>query len=171
MSGLTAAIGYGLGSAGSALLRRVLRREPSASAKRWAWIGLAIATPIVVIGAVWAGAYWDGELRKLMSMPLEKPWEHFGVIAVAVVAAVVFVLIGRVLRGLGRLAIGLVDRFLPRRAAVIVGSVAATAFGLFVLLGGLAESLFQSIDTFAEVVDRTVQPDIEPPPSVMRSGP
>ena len=170
LAGLTAAIGYGVGSAASAIVRRFVRREPSRRAKHRAWISLAVGGPTLLVASVWAGASWDGELRKLMEMPLETPWDWVGVVLVGLLAAVVFVVIARVVRGLGHLLVLLTDRLLPRTVSVVVGGLVVAAFLVFVVLGGLSESLFRSIDATAKIADRQIGDDIERPTSSLRSG-
>lgn len=170
LSGLATAIGYGFGSAGSALVRTVLPSEPSHSVKRRAWLGLAIGSPLLVLLSVVYGARWDGELRKLMEMPLKEPREWIGHLLLAGIFAVVFVVIGRLLRGLGRLITRIAQRVLPRPAAVALGGVLGVALVVFVLLGGATEAIFRAIDSSAAVVDRTIQPDIDQPSSAFRSG-
>ena len=170
LGGLTAAIGYGLGSAASSIARAIRSREPSLLVKRRAWIGLAIGGPLLVVVSVWAGSQWDGDLRALMEMPLEEPWEWFSLVLVAVVTAVILLFIARVIRGIGHLVAVLLDRALPRRASLALGVTAAAAFTVFVLLGGLFDVVYQAIDTGAGIADRTIQPDIAQPTSPLRSG-
>lgn len=169
LAGLTAAIGYGLGSAVAAIAARLLP-APSEQARRRAWWGLAIAAPLIVVASVALGSRWDGELRRLMDMPLETPWDWTGVIVAALVAFAVLVIVARLLRGAGHL-IGLgLQRLLPRPVAFAIGGVVVAAFVVFAVLGGLADALFVSVDRSAQLVDRTVQDDLEPPTSPNKSG-
>ena len=46
----------------------------------------------------------------------------------------------------------------------------AAAFFVFIVLGGLSDAIFTAMDASAAVWDRTVQPDIDPPTSALRSG-
>lgn len=170
LGGLTSAIGYGLGSAASSITRAIRSREPSRLVKRRAWIGLAIGGPLLMVLSVSAGARWDGDLRVLMDMPLEKAWEWFFLVLVAAVMATILVLIARVIRGIGHLVAVLLDRVLPRRVSLALGVAAAAAFTVFVLFGGLFDVVYRAIDTGAAIADRTIQPDIAQPTSPLRSG-
>ncbi len=170
LSGLTAAIGYGLGSAASAIARKIRSHEPSKQIKRRAWIGLSVGGPLLVVLALWAGAWWDGQLRELMEMPREEPWRWSALVLLTAITSVILLLAGRVIRGVGHLTARLLARVFPRRAALALGFVAAAAFTLYVVIGGLADATYRAIDTGAGIADRLIQPDIPQPTSPLRSG-
>ena len=170
LAGLTAAIGYGIGSTVSALVARFRRRDPRRATSRRAWIALGVGAPLVVVAAVAAGARWDRDLRVLMNMPLKDPWEWIGVILVAALLAIMLVFVCRVVRGIGHLLVLLAGRYLPRPVALATGGVVAAVFAAYVVLGGLVDHAFRAANTAAGVVDRTIQPDVVQPTSPQRSG-
>jgi uncharacterized membrane protein len=170
LSGLTAAIGYGLGSATSSIARWMRSREPGSEVKRRAWIGLAVGGPMLILVSLWAGSQWDGDLRVLMEMPLQAPWKWLSLVMVSVVSAAILLLVGRVIRGVGHLVAALLGRLLPRPLALSLGVVAAVAFTVYVVLGGLFDTAYQAINTAAGIADRTIHPDIPQPSSPFRSG-
>ncbi|MEL7210705.1 MAG: alpha/beta-hydrolase N-terminal domain-containing protein, partial [Actinomycetota bacterium] len=114
VSGITVAVGYGLGSAGSAILRRVLPREPSERAKRIAWRSLLVATIVLVPVSLAFGDRWQEAVRRLMEAESAGSGHWLGVIVATLVLAGVLLVVSRGIRGLGRSVIRLLDRFLPR---------------------------------------------------------
>src|SRR5580693_1995038 len=97
--GITAAIGYGLGVLAASIWRAFPDREPRRP-RRWAWTVFFVAGPVLFAASFGLGQYWQYEIRNLMgvtgySIPLVVA-EPF----VAVLAFVLFLLIGRGLRGL-----------------------------------------------------------------------
>lgn len=68
MSGLSAVVGYGVGSAISALVRQFVRAEPRPDYKRIAWIALAVAAVFGSILLMWLSHRWQNELRALIGI-------------------------------------------------------------------------------------------------------
>jgi uncharacterized membrane protein len=84
VSGLSAAIGYLLGTLIGAGVRWVLRRlgrEPTPGARRRAWLALGVAGAVVVIAglALWPG--WQNQQRDLVGMEhvsaAGRPWRRW----------------------------------------------------------------------------------------------
>src|SRR4029079_7541162 len=90
LSGITAVIGYGLGSATSALVRKIWSAEPEISTKRAGWRVLLVATVVLVPLVIVLGRAVQNDVRKLMGMESLAAWD-WGVILVlsAVLALVV----------------------------------------------------------------------------------
>src|SRR3954469_22282851 len=65
ISGVTAVIGYGLGSAASAEVRKMQSAEPRPPTKRVAWWVLAGATIVLVPLFLGLGRYWQNDVRDL----------------------------------------------------------------------------------------------------------
>lgn len=170
LAGLDGAIGYGFGSAGSALVRKVLPREPGPTVKRRAWIGLSIGAPLLVVAAAALGARWDEELRALMEMDNEQLWDDLAMVAVAIVAATVLVLVWRAVRGLWRVLVSVVNRLLPRPAAIALGGALTVLIVVAIVFGWIAEGMFQSVELSSRAADAVFDVDVEQPQSPNRSG-
>ena len=116
VTGVTAAIGYGLGVLVASIWRAFADRGPRPP-RPGSWRVLAISA-IVLFAVFFAlGQYWQSQIRSLMevteySVPLA--------IASPLIAAVFFallILVGRGLRGLYRWTVRKLDRLIGRRAA------------------------------------------------------
>ena len=173
VSGLSAAIGYLLGTlAGhgvAAALRRV-GRTPGPRARRLAWLVLgAVGAVVVVAGlALWPG--WQNQQRDLVGM------EHLSPTVLAPMVGVTLVLFGLLLlvgRAVGH-GVGLLDRLLARRlprllahgvtaAVLVVGAVVVTRD---VVLDGFFD---WANDRFARL-DTTTAPGVAAPTTPTASG-
>ncbi|SEM17078.1 alpha/beta hydrolase [Rhodococcus maanshanensis] len=151
--GITAAIGYGLGVLAAFVWRAFADRAPRPP-RRDSWRVLLVAAVVLLAAAFGLGQYWQYQIRALMgvteySIPL--------VVLAPVIAAAVFCLIlaiGRGIRWLYRWSARLLDRWIGRRAASVVGwfLIAGLVYAVVsgVLLGGLvgvANGAFSLRDT------------------------
>ena len=81
ISGVTAVIGYGLGSGASAAVRKIQSAEPRPATKRIGWWVLLGATVVLVPLFLFLGRYWQNDVRDLMGMDPLSAWK-WGVILV-----------------------------------------------------------------------------------------
>jgi uncharacterized membrane protein len=173
VSGLSAAIGYLLGTLAGygvgALLRR-LGREPTPAARRRAWLVLGVAGAVVVVAglALWPG--WQNQQRAMVGM------ERLPATALGPMVALTLLLFGLLLL-VGRLvghAIALFDRLLARRlprmaahaltAAVFV--VAAVVVSRDVVVVGFLDWANRSFGA----ADTTTAPGVVAPTTPTASG-
>ncbi len=169
VSGITAVIGYGLGCAGSAILRKFVS-EPSARAKRIAWSSLLGVSVALVSLFLYLGAQWQKTVRELMEMDALEDWKWVAILVIAAIVGYLVLFSSRLVRGFTRVVIRFLDRYIPRVAAVTGGIVIAA----FVVIGFLQGFLFNlTIDalnsTFA-VVNRGTTEGITQPDEAERSG-
>ena len=75
LSGITVVIGYGVGSALSAGIRKVRSSEPTARFKRIAWWVLLGATVVLVPLFLVLGGVWQNDVRDLMGMSEKNLWD------------------------------------------------------------------------------------------------
>ncbi len=170
VTGVALAIGYGLGSMLSSAIRKVIPREPSARAKRWAWRVLAGST--VVLGApflAW-GVDWQHDLRQLMGMEQLGAPSWAMILGVAVVLFLILLVIARLVRGGTRALIRFGDRFLPHTLTVNLSIVLVALVVAGFLQGVLFDRLVSAINSAYSVSDRDTNPWISQPTSPLRSG-
>src|SRR5215218_8600098 len=101
VSGISAAMGYGLGVLAAAVWRALADRGPRAP-RRWAWrVFLAAA---VVLGTVFffLGRRWQGQLRELMGMPAEPLGRALLAPVVALIVFTVILAVSRLVAGVAR---------------------------------------------------------------------
>jgi uncharacterized membrane protein len=170
VSGVTMAVGYGLG----ALLQ-------------WTWVFLELPRPrgrsrsvvagvagglvgIATVFAAWHHIGWQNDVRELMGMDATTPltWPIVAAVTVAVAAGVLW--IGRAVRHLFGATVSFVGRRLPTRLARVVATVliAVLAWGLW--SGVLVRGFFAVANQVFAPQDQATDPDVEPPTSPLRSG-
>lgn len=169
VTGISAAIGYGLGLLAASIWRAFADREPRQPRSR-AWTVFAISA-VVLLGVSFAlGQYWQSEIRSLMgvteySVPLA--------IASPLIAATTFcllVLIGRGLRGLYRWTAKQLNRWIGRRAATALGWILVVTVAVLVVTGVLLDGLVSAADKAFSVRDTTTEEGVDQPTSSLRSG-
>ena len=173
VSGLSAAIGYLLGTLagyGVAALLRRLGRTPSPRARRRWWLGLgAVAVVVVVAGlALWPG--WQNQQRDLVDMDHVSAAALPPMVAVTLVVFGLLVLVGRVV-GHG---IVLLDRLLGRRLPQVVAhavtAVVFAAAAVFVTRDLVLDRFFDWANERFAGVDTTTAPGVVAPTSPTVSG-
>lgn len=166
MTAVCVAIGYALGTLAGSIGHRLLQRydrEPDATQRRAAWIGIAVLAGLVVLLCVVVWGRWQNDQRELVDLgPIS--WAlAIPVLVVAAILTVVLALIGRgIARGVQRL-----DRFnqrhLPKVAGTTLTVFLVIVIGTFLLrdvlasqLAARANSAFGTVDT--GTTEGTVQP-------------
>jgi uncharacterized membrane protein len=97
VSGLTAAMGYGLGAAAGSLVRRLWRRTyPGAT--RIAWRALLAVAPLLGLLFLALGTGWQQDLRIRVGMDRMPTYDIVRIIGVSILTFAVLVLIARSLR-------------------------------------------------------------------------
>ncbi len=170
LSGVTALVGFGIGSAISALIRFFGVSEPSAQFKRWAWRLLLLASLLIGGVFVYLGAQWDKAVRDLMGSPQQTVLEWGYMVIAALVFGYLFLVISRLFRALG-LGIGLLlDRVMPRRIAMIIGSGIAVFLVVGFLSGFVFDSMVYAVNGLFSVVNEGTPEGITEPTSTLKSG-
>ena len=134
VSGLSAAVGYLLGTLagyGVAALLRRLGREPTRRAGRLGWLVLGIVAAVVVAAGLGQWTGWQNEQRDLVGMEHLSPSVLAPMVGVTLVVFGVLFLVGRLV-GHGIVAF---DRLLARRMARLAAHVITAA--VFVAAGVL----------------------------------
>jgi uncharacterized membrane protein len=170
VSGVSAAIGYGLGSLLSSILRMLLPREPSSTFKRRAWWVLGGSALAMGGLFLYYGAQWQERVRRLMEMDQLAPFQWSLVLVVTAVVAYVLLVISRLVRGATRLLIRLGDRFMPHHVTVNVSIVVVALLVVGFAQGVLFNGMVSTINSTYSLTDRNTNPWISPPTSELRSG-
>ena len=170
VSGVTVAVGYGLG-AGTAALWRYLGipglRGRARTVALWALIGIGLW------GAVWNGwrlVGWQNEIRAMFGMPPTSPLIWPVVVAVTVAVAVLLLLAGRGVRLLGVTAVRWLGRRLPPRLSIVLGTglVMALFWGLWT--GVIVNGFFAGANAIFAPQDTTGSHSTSYPAAPERSG-
>jgi uncharacterized membrane protein len=174
MSGLSAAIGYGVFMlfgwlAGLVLVRR--RIEVSASSRRIAWIVLgACSTFVVIIGGLWMWSRWQNDQRDLLEMGHIGIEHALGMLVVAAIVFAVSMLIGRLVgRGIVHIY-RLISRAVSPKYASVATAGVVVAITLFVVNDVIAERFTRWSDSAFGAVDGGTADGIDQPSSDKVSG-
>ena len=170
LSGISLAIGYGIGTGFSSLARWLLQTELPVSVKQSAWRGLAIIAPAFALLYLWLGHGWQNEVRKLVDEP-PYPSRHFILTLItSLLIALLLLYVGRGLRRLGRFTQRQIDKLLPRRVSYTLAGVLMVAFVFWIISGVFANFFFSTTDKIFSQKNNTTEAGIEQPKNPDRSG-
>ncbi|MFI6937762.1 alpha/beta hydrolase [Streptomyces sp. NPDC050418] len=171
VGGITAAIGYGLGSVMSTLWRALSRRRPSERARAHLWQAYWVVGLVVTVWLITRSAHAQIRLRELQGLPPALAWHVPMIMLIAVVLWGLLVLAARGVRLGTRTLIRTLHRFVPRPAAIAVGAVLSA----LILLVGLRNVVFERgviglADRIAYATNGGTREGIHPPSSPLVSG-
>ncbi|MHD0282112.1 alpha/beta hydrolase [Rhodococcus aetherivorans] len=170
-TGISVAIGYGLGC----LIAWVVRRcgvEPqwSQRTRRIGWWVLAGTALVLVPVFLVLGSWWQQIVRDLVGVPRAQRPFYLLVLLIALVVALLLLAAGRGLRrGTNRLT-HFGDRFVPRPAARLAAVVVVLVLALFVLNGAVYRGVLGVAERSSEVADQGTAPGVVRPELPERSG-
>lgn len=170
LSGVNVVIGYGIGSAVSAGIRKTSLTEPSAGAKRIAWWVLLGAGVVVVFLFLGLGRYWQNDLRHLMGMEPLAVWEWGVILVVTVIFAALLLVISRLVRGFARGLIRFIDRFVPRAVSATIGVVLTIILVIGTLQGFLLTPALDALNSAYSLKNDGTEPGVTQPTQPERSG-
>jgi uncharacterized membrane protein len=170
ISGITAAIGYGFGSAASAIVRKIQAREPRPRTKHIGWSVLLLATIVLVPLVLFLGGLFQNDLRDLMGMGSLASWDWGLILVLTVVTGSIVLFIARLVRGLGRVLMRVIDRFLPRRISVAVGVTLTAAIVIGMIQGFLLHPALDALNSAYGVVNEGTTEGVSQPTQFERSG-
>jgi uncharacterized membrane protein len=170
VSGLSAAAGYGIGSAISVLVRRIARAEPKPEYKRVGWIVLAVAAALGSVVMLWWSHRWQNELRGLVGLDDEAPFSGLGVLIATAVTGGVVLIGARLVRSLTRFLIRQVNRVAPRPVSMAVGVVLIVFVLVGIVQGFVWRGALASINQTASLANETTAEGIKQPTTFERSG-
>jgi len=167
--GITAAIGYGLAVWAASIWRAFADRD-ARPARRWARLTFIISAVVLFAAAFAAGQYWQHEIRNLMGVT---EYNIALVVASPFIAVAVFLLflaIGRGLRGLYRWAAALLSRWIGPRAARGVGWLLVVGLTYLVVSGLLLQGFINLMNSAYGARDTTTAEGVKQPTTSLRSG-
>ncbi|GAA3539059.1 hypothetical protein AFL01nite_29640 [Aeromicrobium flavum] len=169
VTGVTAAIGYGLGVALAWVWRAFADREARQPSARTWWRSLAVFAVVLLVADVLSVRHQD-RIRALMGLG-DASWWRF--VTVPLVAVLVFCLLVAASRGLRRAARSLsafLGRHIGPQAARAVGFLSVAALTFFTLSGLVYDNAIEAVDASFALGDRQVSARLDPPTSTLRSG-
>ncbi|MFP2895441.1 alpha/beta hydrolase [Corallococcus sp. 4LFB] len=169
VSGLSAAIGYGLGCLGAWLWREFADR-PARTPRPRAWQAFFITGGVALVASLLLGWHWQQRIRELMGMAASG---GAGYLLAPFVAAVVFFLlvaVGRGLRAVSRALAARLSRHIGPRAARATSLLAVVVLTALVASGVLWDGLISMADRTLAVQDSLTDEGVVQPRTALRSG-
>ncbi|GAA1605263.1 alpha/beta hydrolase [Actinoplanes couchii] len=169
VAGVTAAMGYGLGAALEALVRR-FRGPMRPHIARIAWAVLAITVPVLVAVFLWLGNHWQQDLRIRLGMEPAPDTDIARTVSVSLLTFTVLLVIARLLRLATHGCAFLFRRAVPVPAAYCAGTLVVAVLSYTAFDGLLVANLFAMADRSAAVVNNGTGNGVTVPVSGLRSG-
>ena len=171
ISGISVAIGYGLGVFVSMAMRWMLQKELVPQRyKLNAWRFLAILGSLAAVVFVIMGGRWQDEVRQLVG---EQPSGGIQAFTITIGALIIFILLLSLSRGLRRVTRWLnrkIATVLPRRVSMATGA-ALVVLLLFWLISGVFANFFVSTaNSIYSSKNKTTPEGVSQPSSPYKSG-
>ena len=162
-SGLVFVVGYGLGRFGLSVWRFLELRELHGNSRRFlALILLAMAAGLAVF-TLSRMVIWQNSIRDLMEMPQVESAYPFTVVAVAVVTATVLLMIARGLIWVGQKVSAQMNRVLPRRISIALGTLLVAIVAVSAVNGLAVQSALRAMDDLFGKLDQVVDDGVHEP--------
>lgn len=170
MSGITMALGYGVGVLVGWLLRSLIPWRPNrllVLAARWS---LLAATLVLVPLFGVLGAEWQHQIRELVDVDQPSEARYLFVVGVAILVAAAIVLVGRGIRSLVRVLARLLGRAIPHQSAYALAVLIVVVMLGFVASGVLHDFALEHASSVFGAVDQSTAPGLAEPDTALRSG-
>ncbi|HSL57796.1 MAG TPA: alpha/beta-hydrolase family protein [Acidimicrobiales bacterium] len=172
VSGITTAIGYGLGVLGAKAWRYFEIPTPRRSSR----VGQALLWgPVAVVGLitllfVWQQVGWQNDVREIFDQEPVNPAVWVSILPVTAIVAALLIVVARGISRVYDMVVRWVERVLPRRVATAVGFTVVAMLLLGLWSGVIVDGFFAVANRSFSVRD-TVTPDwAVQPTSALRSG-
>jgi uncharacterized membrane protein len=170
LSGISIAIGYGIGVFLAAAIRWMFEWEPPTRIKRPAWLGLILVTPFVTIIYLSLGAIWQNEVRRLVGIEQDAGIYAVPILIVSLVIGIGLIGLGRSIRRLRRYIHNHYDRLLPRRVSLGLALLTTAALIFWVSSGVFFNFFVTTSNRIFNYRNQETPAGFEQPSSTYRSG-
>jgi uncharacterized membrane protein len=168
VAGITAATGYGAGTAAGALGRLYWR--PGERTVRIAWRVLFALVPVLILIFLWLSTRWQRQLRLRLGIAPAQEYDLLRTVGLSLLTFGVLLLVARILRLATHGLAHAFGRVVPAQAAycagfLVVTMISATAFDKLMI-----ENLYDAADRSAAITDSGTGRGVVRPDSTLRSG-
>jgi uncharacterized membrane protein len=170
LSGLSAAVGYGIGVFGGWLWAYLELPAPKNRVLLVTKLAAALACGAIAMAFLWQASAWQNSIRTLMGV---EPVETARPLEVGLIAALTFVIL-LVLARLFRLTLDFISRwlqrFVPRRVSYVIGTAIAVTLFWSIADGVLFRLGLRAADASFQAVDALMEPETQRPSDPNRTG-
>jgi uncharacterized membrane protein len=170
IAGITAAVGYGLGSIVAWFVRELTDRRPSPALRRRAWRVLAVLGTVLALVMLWLGYRWQADIHRLMGLGAPPAYQALGIVVVAVLVFAALVGLARAVRRLTGWVWRLLDRVIPDRLARPLAVIGVTVLVILLLNGVLFQGLVGAANSTFSLKDGGTEEGAVRPTAPERSG-
>jgi uncharacterized membrane protein len=170
VSGVSGAIGYGLGVFCVWLVRYMRSRDCSPPPPGWAW---KVLIPVGVVGMVVMAIrfhVWQDQVRDLMGVEHLKWYDYPEAAILSLVVLFALVEIGQLIRRLIRFLVGQLDRIVPFRLSATIVVILLVTLAITLMNGVVIKFTMRTLNNTFNSVNDEMSPNIAPPKSRLRSG-
>ncbi|OBG72508.1 MULTISPECIES: alpha/beta-hydrolase family protein [unclassified Mycobacterium] len=170
VSGISGAIGYGLGVFAVWLVRYMAGWKSSPPPPRWAWLVLVPVGAVgMVLMAIWFHI-WQDDVRDLMGVEHLKWYDYplAGVLSLLVLFALVE--LGQFTRWLVSFLVGQLDRVAPFRLSATIVVILLVTLTVTVLNGVVLKFAMRTLNNTFASANEEMSPDTAAPKTPLRSG-
>jgi len=170
VSGLSGAIGYGVGVFAVWLVRYMRSRDSGPPAPRRAWLILIAAGAVGMVAMVIWFHVWQDRVRDLMGVAHLKWFDYPLATALSLIVLFAVVEIGQLIRRLFRFLDLRLDRFVPPRVSAVIVVFLLVALTIALLNGVVVKFAMRTLNNTFEAVNNEMNPDTAAPKTPLRSG-
>jgi uncharacterized membrane protein len=168
VAGITAAIGYGAGTAAGALARIYWR--PGERTVRIAWRVLFVLVPTLVVIFLWLSTRWQRQLRLRLGIAPAQEYDLLRTVGFSLLTFGLLLLVARILRLATHGLAHAFGRVVPPQAAYCAGFLVVTLASATAFDKLMIENLYNTADRSAAITDSGTGHGIVRPGSTLRSG-
>ncbi|QCX80827.1 hypothetical protein C9F11_36220 [Streptomyces sp. YIM 121038] len=169
ISGILAAIGYGLGTVAAWIWRAFADRGPR-PARRASWRAFLVAGTALLGTAFGLGQYWQHQIRRLLDVPEYSLLQTIASLPIAFLLFCLLLLAARGVRGAYRRVAALLRRWIGARAAQAAGGILVATASVLLLSGVLVDGLVAAANQAFSLRDTRTEEGVRRPATALRSG-
>ncbi|MFI7099400.1 alpha/beta hydrolase [Streptomyces sp. NPDC050161] len=169
ISGILAAMGYGLGVTAAWIWRAFADRGPR-TARRRSWQVFFVAGVVLLGTAFGLGQYWQRRIRRLLDVTDHSVPQAIASPLIAVLLAWIILLAARGIRRVYRWVARLLRRWTGERAAKAIGGILVAVVSVLVLSGLLVDGLVAAANQAFSLRDSQTEEGVRQPATTLRSG-
>ncbi len=170
LSGLSAAVGYGIGVFFVWLWQYLEMPAPGVRLQSAAKRVLVVGVAIIAISFLWRAAVWQNSIRTLMEMQPVATAYPFRVAVITLFSGLLLIVGGRLLGGCWDYFANKFRRLLPRRVANVLSVIVVGTLVVFLANGVLAKAALRIADAASLRMDGLIDEGVEQPTEPLATG-